>query len=61
MGLDVYELEPEVTAELFEYECVVMLLHIGAATADACEAMSRLCADNIIAAFEGRTPPNLVW
>ncbi len=35
--------------------------HIGAATIDAREAMSTLCADNIIDAFEGRMPPNLVW
>ncbi len=61
VGLDVYEFEPEVTAELFEHERVVMLPHIGAATIDAREAMSNLCADNIIAAFEGRMPPNLVW
>ncbi|MDW8465406.1 MAG: D-glycerate dehydrogenase [Chloroherpetonaceae bacterium] len=61
VGLDVYEFEPTVTAELFEFERVVMMPHIGAATVETREAMSRLCADNLIAAFAGQTPPNLVW
>lgn len=61
VGLDVYEFEPAVTSELFEFERVVMLPHIGAATVEAREAMSQICAENLLAAFEGRTPPNLVW
>ncbi len=59
-GLDVYEFEPKVTAGLTEMESVVLLPHIGSATWEARDRMSAMAADNVIAALEGRKPPNLV-
>jgi glyoxylate reductase len=56
-GLDVYEDEPDVPAELRELPNTVLLPHIGSATATARDAMARLCAENVIAVIEGREPP----
>lgn len=56
-GLDVYEDEPDVPAELRELPNTVLLPHIGSATVTARDAMARLCAENIIAVMEGREPP----
>jgi glyoxylate reductase len=56
-GLDVYEDEPDVPAELRELPKTVLLPHIGSATASARDAMARLCAENVIAVMEGREPP----
>jgi glyoxylate reductase len=56
-GLDVYEDEPHVPAELRELPNTVLLPHIGSATASARDAMARLCAENVIAVMEGREPP----
>ena len=56
-GLDVYEDEPNVPAELRELPNTVLLPHIGSATASARDAMARLCAQNVIAVMEGREPP----
>jgi glyoxylate reductase len=53
-GLDVYEHEPQVEPELLELENVVLLPHIGSATAKARDGMARLVADNVIAVLEGR-------
>jgi glyoxylate reductase len=59
-GLDVYEFEPEITAELIDMENVVLLPHIGSATWEARDRMSAMAADNVIAVLEGRKPPNPV-
>ena len=56
-GMDVYEDEPNVPAELRELPDTVLLPHIGSATASARDAMARLCAENVIAVMEGREPP----
>jgi glyoxylate reductase len=56
-GLDVYEDEPQVPAELRELPNTVLLPHIGSATATTRNAMARLCAENVIAAIDGRPPP----
>ena len=56
-GLDVYENEPEVPAELRELENVVLAPHIGSATRETRNAMARLAAENVIAVLEGREPP----
>lgn len=51
-GLDVFEHEPSVPAELMAMEHVVLLPHVGSASVPTRDAMSRLVADNIIAWFE---------
>jgi glyoxylate reductase len=55
-GLDVYEDEPAVPAELTALENVVLLPHIGSATKEARNGMARLVAKNVIAVLEGRPP-----
>jgi glyoxylate reductase len=55
-GLDVFEHEPEVDPELLELENVVLLPHVGSATAATRDAMARLVAENVIAVLAGRPP-----
>ena len=59
-GLDVYEDEPHVPAELRELRNTVLLPHVGSATAATRDAMARLCAENVIAVIDGRDPPTPV-
>jgi len=59
-GLDVYEFEPKVHPGLIALENVVLLPHLGSATIEVREKMSLMVADNIIAFFQGETPPNKV-
>ena len=59
-GLDVYENEPHVPAELRELHNTVLLPHVGSATAATRDAMARLCAENVIAVVDGRDPPTPV-
>jgi glyoxylate reductase len=59
-GLDVYEGEPEVPAALLEAPRTVLVPHIGSATVTSRDAMSRTVAENVIAALDGREPPNRV-
>ena len=59
-GLDVYEQEPHVPAELLAAPRCVLLPHIGSATTRARDAMARLVADNVLAALRGDDPPNRV-
>jgi glyoxylate reductase len=59
-GIDVYEDEPEVPSALLEAPRTVLTPHIGSATVKARDAMARTVADNVIAALEGREPPNRV-
>lgn len=59
-GLDVYEDEPHVPAELTELPNTVLLPHLGSATAATRKAMARLCAQNVIAVIDGREPPAAV-
>jgi glyoxylate reductase len=56
-GLDVYENEPHVAADLRELRNTVLLPHVGSATAATRDAMARLCAENVIAVLDGRDPP----
>ncbi len=62
-GLDVFEDETAVISEsekmLYEQPNVVLTPHIASATSEARSEMSRMAAENIIAAFSGKTPPNL--
>jgi glyoxylate reductase len=57
-GLDVFHSEPEPDRRLLSLDNVVLTPHLGSATVEARAAMSRLAAENIIAALEGRPPPS---
>ena len=59
-GLDVFENEPELSLGLADLPNVVLTPHTASATIEARDAMSKMCAENIIAVLEGQTPPNLV-
>jgi glyoxylate reductase len=59
-GLDVYEDEPHVSSPLRALPNTVLLPHVGSATRATRDAMARLCAENVIAAIEGREPPAAV-
>lgn len=59
-GLDVYEREPALAAGLAECENVVITPHIASASVPTRDGMARLAAENLIAFFEGQTPPNIV-
>ncbi len=59
-GLDVYEFEPSVTAELKELQNVVLLPHQGSGTAETRTAMGMRALANIDAFVAGRVPPDLV-
>jgi glyoxylate reductase len=59
-GLDVYENEPRMAAGLAECRNTLLLPHLGSATVATRAAMSRMAAENLVAALQGRRPPNLV-
>ena len=53
-GLDVFEDEPRVPAELIAMEQVVLLPHVGSGTAHTRQAMGRLMVDNLVSWFSGK-------
>jgi glyoxylate reductase len=55
-GLDVFVGEPEVPAELLGLENVVLTPHLGSATRQAREAMTRLVVDNLLVVERGKPP-----
>jgi glyoxylate reductase len=55
-GLDVFAHEPEVPATLLELPNVVLTPHIGSATRQTREAMTRLAVDNLLAVERGDPP-----
>lgn len=59
-GLDVYEREPVMHPGLAGLDNAVLLPHLGSATFETRGRMSRIAAENVIAALQGRRPPNLV-
>ena len=59
-GLDVFEHEPKVHAELKKMKNVVLVPHLGSATVEVREEMAGIVVDNIVALIEGRRPPNIV-
>jgi len=56
-GLDVYEKEPEVHADLFKCPNAVLIPHIGSATIETRTRMGILAAENLLAGLAGRVPP----
>lgn len=54
VGLDVYENEPNVPGALISMDNVVLLPHVGSATAETRSEMGRLVIANILAYFEGK-------
>jgi glyoxylate reductase len=60
-GLDVFTDEPNVPPELFELPNVVLTPHLGSATHETREAMTRVLVDNLRAAEAGRPLPNPVY
>jgi glyoxylate reductase len=59
-GLDVFEHEPKVSAELRRMKNVVLEPHLGSATIETRERMANIVVDNIEALLAGRRPPNCV-
>jgi lactate dehydrogenase-like 2-hydroxyacid dehydrogenase len=65
-ALDVFECEPSITCKADDHlrlkalPNVILTPHIASATVEARQAMSRVAAENILAALEGHQPPNLV-
>jgi glyoxylate reductase len=59
-GLDVYEDEPKMADGLADCPNALLLPHLGSATRATRAAMSRMAAENLIAALRGERPPNLV-
>lgn len=59
-GLDVYEQEPALHAELAQLKQAVLLPHLGSATLHARVQMGLVCLENIHAVLEGRPGPNEV-
>ena len=59
-GLDVFEREPEVHPGLLELDNVTVAPHLGTSTLATRVAMGMAAADNLLAALEGRRPPNLL-
>jgi glyoxylate reductase len=59
-GLDVYEDEPTMALGLADCQNALLLPHLGSATHATRAAMSRIAAENLVAALQGRRPPNLV-
>lgn len=53
-GLDVFEDEPRVPAELISLEHVVLLPHVGSASVHTRNAMGQLVVDNLVSWFDGR-------
>ncbi|MEJ2377074.1 MAG: D-glycerate dehydrogenase [Pseudolabrys sp.] len=59
-GLDVFEFEPKVSAELKRMKNVVLNPHLGSADAETREEMANLVVDNIEPLLDGHAPPNCV-
>jgi lactate dehydrogenase-like 2-hydroxyacid dehydrogenase len=64
-GLDVYEREPSVPAELIALDSAVLLPHVGSATGHSRTAMANLVVDNLLSWVDGKGPltptPETPW
>ena len=59
-GLDVFEREPEVEPRLLALDNAVLAPHIASASIRTRTQMCIMAAENVVAALEGKRPPNLV-
>ena len=59
-GIDVYEREPEIHADLLGLGNVVLAPHIASASNDTRSRMATMAAENVIAALSGQRPPQLL-
>lgn len=59
-GLDVYQIEPLQSSELFELDNVVTLPHIGSATASTRKKMAELAYQNLVDVLDGKQPQYVV-
>jgi glyoxylate reductase len=60
-GLDVFEQEPTLMDNpLLKLDNVVVAPHISSASLETRSRMSEMVAENLVAFFEGKKPPNLV-
>jgi glyoxylate reductase len=57
-ALDVYENEPKVHPALIARKNVILAPHIASASIETRTKMAVMAADNVVALFEGRRPPN---
>jgi lactate dehydrogenase-like 2-hydroxyacid dehydrogenase len=55
-GLDVFEDEPRVPAELIAMDHVVLFPHVGSASIHTRNAMAQLVIDNLVAFADGKGP-----
>jgi glyoxylate reductase len=55
-ALDVYEREPEIHADLFKFENVLLVPHLGSGTTETRTAMASLAVDNVEAVLIGKPP-----
>lgn len=55
-GLDVFEFEPDITADLKKLSNIILTPHTASATLEARSAMAELAAKNIIAVLSGDAP-----
>jgi len=59
-ALDVFENEPKVYPGLEKLDNVILTPHIASATIETRSKMAEIAALNLIAYFDGKTPPNVV-
>ena len=55
-GLDVFEDEPRVPAELIAMDHVVLFPHVGSASVHTRNAMAQLVVDNLVSWADGKGP-----
>lgn len=59
-AVDCFENEPKVDPALLDCPNVLLTPHIGSATPDTRMSMVRMALANLLAALQGKTPPNVV-
>jgi glyoxylate reductase len=57
-ALDVYEYEPNIHPALLARRDVILAPHLGSATVETRTKMAMMAAQNAVAFFDGRRPPN---